>query len=102
MMFFFAVSRSYILSSSALHSTAISESESIVWQSFQLTSSFKVYKHCRFTLSGSDKAYNGLWDAIWETAYHHIAGGRGGMANLPELIFPRNCAVGMKICVYNN
>ena len=26
-----------------------------------------------------------------------------GMANLPELIFPRkNCAVGMKLCIYKN
>ena len=27
----------------------------------------------------------------------------GGLASLPELIFPkRNCAVGMKLCIYDN
>ena len=32
--------------------------------------------------------------------YHRIP---EGMANLPELIFPRrNCAVGMKLCIFNN
>ena len=38
-----------------------------------------------------------------ERVFYHLILEWVGMANLPELIFPRrNCAVGMKLCICNN
>ena len=56
----------------------------------------------RLLLSLSDKVNLTLsrWGIL---SSYPVGRGGGGLTNLPELIFPRrNCAVGMKLCIYNN
>ena len=59
----------------------------------------------RLLLSLSDKINLTLsrWGILSSYPVGRVCVCGGGMANLPELIFPRrNCAVGMKLCIYNN